>query len=98
ERPHPARRLDLVHDRLQDEPNSVAVTGVDVGQLVYVVAATALPLEPIEGDVVMDAEVLERREQALVERLPQPQLDGSAAVEPGPYIRTVCALWRCGES
>ncbi len=60
------------------------------------VAATP-PGELAEVGSVGDAEVLERHEEALVDRLPEPQLDGDALVEPLGDVLAVEPLGRRGE-
>ena len=45
----------------------------------------------------MDAEVRERRQVLLVDRVPQPQLGGDAAVEVLQDVEAVGALGRGGE-
>jgi hypothetical protein len=90
----PAGVLDLVLHRLEDKPDAVVIAGVDVGQLGGVVPAAALPPQLVERDVVVDAEVLERRKQVLLECLPQSQLDGGASAEPGADVGAVGPLGR----
>ena len=46
----------------------------------------------------MDAEVVERREQALLERVPQPQLDRDAVAEPAQHVEAVGSFGGGGEA
>src|SRR5664279_3167722 len=88
---------DLVDNLLQDESNPGIVSGVEIAQLVNVVAGTALPTQAIEGNVVVGAKVLKRTQQTPLERLPQPQLHSGAPAEPMPDIQAVRALGRGSE-
>ena len=60
--------------------------------------AAAAPRDLAEVGAVGDAEVLERHEEALIDGLPEPQLDGDAMVEPLGDVLAVETLGRRGEA
>ncbi len=88
------RVAHLVADCSEDLADPQVVAGVDVGQLGGVVAAASPPGDVAEVGAVVDAVVVERREQVLLQGIPQSQFDGHATVEPpedvegiGPFGR-----------
>ena len=94
-----AHRAGIKHDpldRLQKLGDAKVVVGQQVAELVERVAA-APPRDLAEVGSVRDAEVLERDEEALVDRLPEPQLDGDPLVEPLGDVLAVQALGRRGQ-
>jgi hypothetical protein len=96
---HALRVGDAPTDFLQHEPHARlgAVGKVPSRELVAVVAPAAFPRDVVEVDRVLHAEVLERREQSLLERVPQPHLVGGAPVEPAADILAIVALGGGGE-
>ena len=97
ERSH-RRGVDVLVNLLHDEAGPRVRAGVGVGQRLDVVAATAPPRNLAEVETVVDAEVEERRQVLLVDRVPQPQLGGDAIVEPLQDRQTVAAFRRGGEA
>ena len=97
QRPHGPRVRKFVLNGLNDQRHSVLVTGVDILQRCDVVPATA-PLDVRQVGAVVKAEVLERTEQAPLERVPQPQLHRNSTVEPLKDALAVGALRCCGEA
>ena len=67
------------------------VAGIDAAQLGQVVAA-AFPLQRLQVSAVMDAEVVKRAQQVLLERIPQPQLGGDPPAEERAHVNAVAAL------
>lgn len=63
---------DLVGQHLKDNAGSRVVAGVDVGQLRGIVATATSPADVLKVRRVVDTEVLEGREEAAFERLPEP--------------------------
>jgi hypothetical protein len=72
---------ELVVELAQDQVYAVVIAGVELRELGGHVTALA-PGEGGEVGVVVDAEVVERAEQALVEGGPETQLGGDPAIEP----------------
>lgn len=81
----------------EDLRDAGVVAGVDVVERLLVIAP-ALPGDLREVDVVVHAEVMKRREQPAVERVPEPQLDGDPAAEPVQDRLAIRALRRRGET
>ena len=80
-------------DRFEQLCDAEVVAREQVAQLLGGVA-TAPPGQLAEVRPVSHAEVLERNEEALVDRLPKPQLDRDAMVEPLGDVPTVKPLRR----
>jgi hypothetical protein len=72
---------DLVGQFAQDQAQAGVVGGVEVGQG-FAGVAVAAPFDLGEIGAVMEAEVVEGAQQALVEGAPQAQFGGDAALEP----------------
>ncbi len=89
------RRLGVLGDLLDDEAGPGVGAGVGVAQGLDVVAAPSTPRDVAEVEAVVDAEVQERREVLLVDRVPQAQLGRDAVVEP-VQDREAVAAFRCG--
>ena len=98
--PERAHRPRVEHDPLdglEELRDAQVVVGEEVAELLGDVAA-ATPCDLAEVGAVGDAEVLERHEEALVDRLPEPQLDGDPMVEPLGDVLAVEALGRRGQA
>ena len=76
----------------------MVVARIDVRQLGHVVAPPALPAHLLESDVVMQSEVLERRKESLLQRLPESKLDRRPPVEPAAHVGAVGSFGCGGES
>jgi hypothetical protein len=83
---------------LEHEAGAHVVAGVDLLQRLDVVAAAAFPGHLTEVHPVVDAEVGERGEAVLVDRVPQAQLGGDPLVEPVEDRQAVAALGRGGQA
>src|SRR2546423_15495655 len=68
------------------------MSGIDIGQLGHVVSGAPLPAHPAEVGRIMESEVLEGREEAALQRLPEAKLDCSPSVEPGAHVDAVRPL------
>lgn len=66
--------------------HACGVSGDDLVERGSVVAAATPAHGGQVGAVVVDADVVERREQALVDRLPQPQLDAGSYPDLHPLL------------
>jgi hypothetical protein len=88
---HGARVVDLVVDRAEDGGGADVIGGVELLEALDVVA-TGGEVDAREVGAVVDAEVLERRDEALIEGVPQAQLGGDAAIEPAEDRLAVGAL------
>ena len=86
----------LVVKLLEHDAGAGVVAGVDVAQRCQVVAATS-PLHGLEVGSVVDAEVVERAQQVLLECFPQPQLGGDPAAEELADVDTVGAFRSGGQ-
>ena len=93
ERAHLAGIKQDAVERPQQPHDPGVVTGQDALEIIRAVAA-ATPLERGEVDFVVDTEVLKRREVAVVDRLPQPKLNGRPMTEPASDVLTVHPLRR----
>ena len=93
ERAHPARVGDDAPNRLEQLGDARVVAGDDAVELLQRVSA-ALPAQAGEIGAVGDAEVLERDEEPLVDRLPEPELDGDAPAEELGHVLRVHPLRR----
>ncbi|GAB2964140.1 hypothetical protein GCM10027280_61330 [Micromonospora polyrhachis] len=69
-----------------------AVAGIQPIQLDGVVALATFPSQSGQVDVVVQAEILERREQLPVQCLPQVQFDRRTPIEPAADVPTVGAV------
>ena len=98
ERPHAADVGDRVGECLEDEAHPHVVAGEDVCQVLDVVPGAAPPVCRAQIGAVVQAEVLERRQQPTLQRLPQPQLHRDAATEPAAHVLTVGPLRRGGQT
>ena len=76
------RRLGVLGDLLDDEASPGVGAGVGVAERLDVVAPPSAPRDLTQVETVVDAEVQERREVLLVDRVPQAQLGCDAIVEP----------------
>src|SRR5581483_11811832 len=92
QRPHAAEVGDLVPQLLEDQAVAGVLGRVEVGQLGGVVALAPLEAKAAQVDVVVHAEVLEGAEGALLDRLPETEVDGGVAVEPVADVFEVRAL------
>jgi hypothetical protein len=92
------RVTDAAVQLLEHEPRPRVAAGVKARQLVPVVAPTAPPRDRPEVHRVLHAEVLERREEPLLERVPQAHLVRRPAVEPAAHVAAVVALGCGGEA
>ena len=90
--PYAPRVGDFVQERLEDDPYSCIMTGIDVRQLCGVVTTPSFPANMLEIRAVMQSEILEGCEQSPFERLPQPEFGRCAAVEPHADVETVGTL------
>jgi hypothetical protein len=91
EGPHLGQVPDLPAQLLDHEANARIVTGVHAAQVREDVPATS-PFDAAKVHVVVDPEVVERHEQALVHRVPEPHLVGGPPVEEVPDIDPVGAF------
>src|SRR5438034_4983241 len=92
ERPHARRIGDLPSDLVDEQTCPRMVRSEDVLELSHVVSLSAAPRDATQVEPVVDAEVRERREVLLVDRVPQPQLSRDPAVEVAEHVEAVCAL------
>ena len=97
-RPRIVAGVGVLGDLLHDEAGPGVGAGVAVAERLDVVAPAAPPRDVAEVEAVVDAEVEERREVLLVDRVPEPQLGGDAIVEPVQDRQPVAALGRGGEA
>ena len=95
---HRVRVADLEADLLDDPPGPGVVGGEDVGEGGRVVAGAALPRHLAEVGAVVHAEVRERHEILLVDRVPDPQLGGDPTVEVPQDVEAVGSLGRRGHA
>ena len=96
-RTHRRRVLDDCLDLTQDVVHAHVVAGQEVRQLLRGVGTSA-PGQCGKVDVLTDAEVLERAEESLVERIPQAHLERCPVIEPAADIDPVAALRGCGHA
>src|SRR5262249_22831369 len=82
---------------LDDKASPGVGARVCVAQRLDVVAPPAAPGNISEVEAVVDAEVEERRQVLLVDRIPEPQLRRNAVVEPVEDRQAVAALGSGGE-
>ena len=84
-------------DRAQDRVRAHVVCRIEGLETRNIVAPS---VERNRGELgtVVNAEVLKRNHQTLVERIPQPQLGGDATIEPGQDGFAVGTLRCCGQS
>lgn len=97
ERPHFVRSADRRIDRAQDRARAhvvCCVKGLETGNIV------APSVEGNRGELrtVVDAEVLKRNNETLIERVPQSQLGSYATLEPRQNGFAVGAFRCCGQS
>ena len=97
ERPHPTRIEHDPLDRFEQLRDADVVAREEVAQLLRRVPA-ATPGQLAQVRAVSDAEVLERDEEALIDCLPQPQLDGDSMVEPLGDVAAIEPLRRCRQT
>ncbi len=84
-------------DRAQDRVRAHVVCrieGLEAGNIV----APSVKRNRGELGTVVNAEVLKRNNETLVERIPQPQLGGYATIEPGQDGFAVGTLRCCSQS
>ena len=98
ERSHLGGVADLVSDGGDHLGGPDVVAGVDVGQFRDVVPLATPPRDTGQVGGVVDAEVVERREQALLECVPETQLDGDAVAEPAQHVESVGSFGGGGEA
>lgn len=94
---HAAEIADLSAELLHDLHEPRIVARVDVLELAIVVTAAG-PCHVRDVDVVVDAEIVERREQAAIESFPEPELDRDPVIEPLQDRFAVRSLRRRGET
>ena len=78
-------------ERLDEPVDPHVVASEETFEIVGAISAST-PLKGRQVDVVVDAEVLERREVPVVYRLPQAELHGGTVTEPAGYVLAVHAL------
>lgn len=94
EGPGRARVAVLLAELVEDRPDSQVVARVEVRQSVHVVSAAG-PADSSQVCPVCNSEVVERREEALVEGVPEPDLGRGPTAEPVEDVPLVGPL-RCG--
>ncbi len=95
--PHRIQVGDLVCQFAQDQAQAGVVGGVEVGEGLGGVAVAA-PFDPRQVGAVVEAEVVEGAEQALLQGAPEAQLGGDAAVKPMEDVLAAGALGGGGEA
>ena len=94
--PHPMRVRHVFLDGVADPQGPTVIAGEHVVQVARDISP-ALEAHRREVRRVVDAEVVKRAEQALVERIPQSRLECGATVEPLEHRLAVRTLGRGGE-
>ncbi len=95
--PHRLQVGDLVGQFAQDQAQAGVVGGVEVGEGLGGVAVAA-PFDPRQVGAVVEAEVVEGAQEALVEGAPEAQFGGGAALEPMEDVLAAGALGGGGEA
>ena len=98
ERPHRRRIGELAPQLLDDEVRPCVVGGEHVLQRSCRRSLAAPPRHLTEVEPIVDAEVRERREIALVDRVPEPELGRDPAVEIAQHVQAVSPLRRGGQA
>ena len=95
--PHRIQVGDFVCQFAQDQAQAGVVGGVEVGEG-FAGVAVAAPLDPGEIRAVVESEVVEGAEQALLQGAPEAQFGGDAAVKPMEDVLAAGALGGGGEA
>ena len=95
--PHRRQVGDFVCQFAQDQVQAGVVGGVHVGEGFGGVAVAA-PFDPRQIGAVVEAEVVKGCQQALLQRAPEAQLGGNAAVKPMEDVLAAGALGGGGET
>jgi hypothetical protein len=84
-------------ERMQQSHYACVITGEDAVEVFRPIAA-ATPFQGGQIDIVVDAEILKRREIAVVDRLPQAEFDGCPMTEPAGDVLAIHAFGCCRQT